>query len=77
MEGGRAVAAGRFVVVEAVEQDLVEGRARLPLAGFDQGQPQRQRLVLDAAEIARHAAVRRANHQHRRMGELPLRGMYL
>ena len=77
MESGRTIAAAGLVVMKAVEEDLVEGRAGLALGGLAHGQPQRQRFVLDPAQIARDAPVRRADNQQCRMGELPLRGNVL
>ena len=66
-----AVAAALRVVVEAVEQQLVDRRADVPLARFDQRQPQLLRRVLDAVEVARQPALRRRDQHAADVRELP------
>ena len=58
------------VVVEAVEEDLVDGRADLPGGGLDEAEAQVARRVLDSVEVAGEAAVGRRDHDGARVGEL-------
>ena len=65
-----AVLAGGRIVVIAEEKDGVGGRADFPCRGLDEGEAQIARLVLEAVEVARDAALRRDGDQRRAVREL-------
>ena len=67
---GEAVPAARRVVVKAIQEDIVDRAADLPIGGLDQRQPQIARPVLDAVEVVRQPALRRRDHDAAGVREL-------
>src|SRR5207302_8839509 len=66
----QTVPSGRRVVVIAVEQNLIDGRANLLLRRFHKPQPQITRGITDAVEVARDFAGGREQHDSAGMREL-------
>src|SRR5579885_1560841 len=67
----RRVAAGPRIVGEAKEEQMRRGGGNRALARFGDSETQRQRLRLDAEEIARDGAGRGEDGEAGRMRELP------
>ena len=70
IQHGRAVLAGRRVVVKTEQQNLVDRRADLVLRRFDQPEPQIAAGIMDVVEVTGDFAGRREEHDPRCMREL-------
>src|SRR2546423_3574748 len=66
---GRELARRRVVVV-AVQNQRVHGRAYLPLRRLDEREPQVLRRILDAVEVVREFSFRRRHHDRGGVREL-------
>src|SRR5687768_14765223 len=51
IDDDRAIASRSRVVMEAVEQQLIDGRADLVVGSLDQPEPQVSRVILDAIKV--------------------------
>src|SRR5271155_5691966 len=63
-EDEAAVAAQRRIVVVAAQEEALERRARLPLPGLGEREPQLEGVEGDPVEVARDLAVRRQHEDH-------------
>src|SRR6516225_5869592 len=68
-ENGSAVGGARGIVVVAEKQDVVDGRADLPVGGVHQSQAHVAAGIFHAVEVARDAAIGGQDHHPAGMRE--------